>query len=105
MANLMKQTEERHSESRMRAIRTSGSMRGSLPGGHWPSRLSSRLGLPTLLIDVLDGACGWREVGRALDDLIKRLVDFVLEAEAAAHFLRVEFRAREVVHDLPVAVA
>jgi hypothetical protein len=25
----MKQTEERHSESRMRAIRTSGSMRGS----------------------------------------------------------------------------
>ena len=31
MANLMKQTEERHSESRMRAIRTSGSMRGSPP--------------------------------------------------------------------------
>lgn len=29
MAKLMKQTEERHSESRMRAIRTSGSMRGS----------------------------------------------------------------------------
>jgi hypothetical protein len=28
MAKLMKQTEERHSESRMRAIRTSGSMRG-----------------------------------------------------------------------------
>jgi hypothetical protein len=32
----MKQTEERHSESRMRQICMSGSMRGSPPGGHWP---------------------------------------------------------------------
>ena len=48
MANLMKQTEERHSESRMRAIRTSGSIMGSLPGGHWRSRLSSRPGLSLL---------------------------------------------------------
>jgi hypothetical protein len=53
MANLMKQTEERHSESRMRAIRTSGSMRESPSGGQWPSRLSSRLGLPTLLIPLV----------------------------------------------------
>jgi hypothetical protein len=55
MANLMKQTEERHSESRMRAIRTSGSMRVSPSGGQWPSRLSSRLGLPTLLKNIFPG--------------------------------------------------
>jgi hypothetical protein len=63
MANLMKRTEERHSESRMRAIRTSGSMRGSPPGGHWPSRLSSRLGLPTLL-NLLDMAIEHSIIGR-----------------------------------------
>ena len=49
-----KESDKQHSESRMREIRTSGLMRGRPPGGHWPSRLSSRLGLPTLLIPKTD---------------------------------------------------
>ena len=49
MANLMKQTEERHSESRMREIRPSGSMRGKDVGGHWPCAFHPVASFPTLL--------------------------------------------------------
>ncbi len=47
-ANLMKQTEERHSESRMRQICKSGSMRGMEVGGHWPWASHSVASIPTL---------------------------------------------------------
>jgi hypothetical protein len=49
MANLMKQTEERHSESRMREIRPSGSMRGKDVSGHWPCAFHPGASFPTLL--------------------------------------------------------
>jgi len=45
---LMKQTEERHSESRMRQICKSGSMRGMEVGGHWPWASHSATSVPTL---------------------------------------------------------
>ena len=45
----MKQTEERHSESRMREIRPSGSMRGKDVSGHWPCAFHPVASFPTLL--------------------------------------------------------
>ena len=44
----MKQTEERHSESRMQEICSSGLMRGKEVGGHWPCASHAVASLPTL---------------------------------------------------------
>src|ERR1041385_2498283 len=41
----------------------------------------------------------------AFDQIVEGLVDLVLEAQAAAHLLRIELRAGEIVHDFPVTFA
>ena len=50
----MKQTEERHSESRMHEICLSGLMGGSPPGGHWP-RAFHPTGVSLLYWRVVEG--------------------------------------------------
>ena len=64
VAKLMKQTEERHSESRMREIRTSGLMRGREVGSHWLCASQSVASLSTLLIARVGEGQGKR-CGRA----------------------------------------
>ena len=56
-------------------------------------------------IHMLDGTRSRGECPLAFHEFVQGFVDFVLKAEAAAHFLGVELGAGEVVHDFPIAVA
>ena len=50
-------------------------------------------------------ACGTLKLKISFDEIVKGLIDLVLEAQAAAHLLRVEFGAGQIVHHLPVTFA